>query len=86
MSNQRALSGYQLDDGKPTFKDLLWESHEVLACLSALVQHSNGSDIDLNMDDSARKGLGRILLHCSQITIDAIGLAPSAKPKEAEHE
>ena len=86
MSNQRALSGYQLDDGKPTFKDLLWESHEVLACLSALVQHSNGSDIDLNMDDSARKGLGRILLHCSQIAIDAIGLAPSANRQEAEHE
>lgn len=86
MNNQRALSGYQLDDDKPTFKDLLWEAHEVLACLSALAQHSNGSDIDLNMDDSARKGLGRILLHCSQITIDAIGLAPSAKPKEAEHE
>ena len=86
MSNQRALSGYQLDDDKPAFKDLLWEAHEVLACLSALVQHSNGSDIDLNMDDSARKGLGRILLHCSQITIDAIGIAPSAKQKEAEHE
>ena len=51
----------------------------------ALVQHSNGSDIDLNMDDSARKGLGRTLLHCSQITIDAIGLAPVER-KEAEHE
>ena len=36
--------------------------------------------------DSVRKGLGRIFLHCSQITIDAIGLAPSAKQKEAEHE
>lgn len=86
MNNQPALSGYQFGDDKPTSKSLLWEAHEVLACLSALVQHSNGSDIDLNMDDSARKGLGRILLHCSQITIDAIGLAPSAKHKEAEHE
>ena len=86
MNNQRALSGYQPGGNEPTFNDLLWESHEVLACLSALVQRSNGSDIDLNMDNSTRKDLGRILLHCSQITINAIGLAPSAKRKEAEHE
>ena len=85
MSNQPALSGYQFGDDKPTSKSLLWEAHEVLACLSALVQHSNVSDIDLYLDDSARKGLGRILKHCEKITIDAIGLAP-VELKEAEHE
>ena len=85
MSKYPALTGYQFDEAQPDLDDLLWEAHEVLACLSALVQHSNDSDIELEMNDDARRGLGRILKHCEQITIDAIGLAPSRK-KEASHE
>ena len=85
MSEYPALTGYQLDEAQPTPSDLLWEAHEVLACLSALVQHSNHGDPDLVMSDSGRRGLGRILRHCEQITIDAIGLAPSRR-KEASHE
>ncbi len=85
MNKYPALTGYQFDEAQPDLDDLLWEAHEVLACLSALVQHSNDSAIELEMNDEARRGLGRILKHCEQITIDAIGLAPSRK-KEASHE
>lgn len=85
MSKYPALTGYQFDEAQPDLDDLLWEAHEVLACLSALVQHSNDSAIELEMNDEARRGLGRILRHCEQITIDAIGLMPVER-KEARHE
>ena len=55
MSEYPALTGYQLDEAQPTPSDLLWEAHEVLACLSALVQHSNDGDPELVMSDVARK-------------------------------
>lgn len=80
-----ALTGYQFDEVKPTFSGLLWEAHEVLACLATLLQYGNDSDVGIEFDDSARRGLGRILRHCSQIAIDAVGLEPVER-KEAEHE
>ena len=85
MSKHPALTGYQFDEAQPDLDDLLWEAHEVLACLSALVQHSNDGDPELVMSDDARRGLGRILKHCEKITIDAIGIAPSRR-KEVSHE
>lgn len=85
MNNTPALTGCQFEEAQPTLSGLLWEAHEVLACLSALVQHSNDGDPELVMSDVARRGLGRILKHCENITIDAIGLAPSRR-KEVSHE
>lgn len=85
MDKYPALTGYQFDEAQPDLNDLLWEAHEVLACLSDLFQHSNDRDVEIEMSDSGRKGLGRILRHCSQIAIDAVGLEPVER-KEAEHE
>ena len=85
MSKNPALTGYQFEEAQPTLSDLLWEAHEVLACLSDLFQYSNGRDVEIEMSDSGRQGLGRILRHCEQITIGAIGLAPSRR-KEARHD
>ena len=85
MSKHPALTGYQFDEAQPDLNDLLWEAHEVLACFSDLFQHSNGRDVEIEMSDSGRQGLGRILRHCEQITIGAIGLAPSRR-KEVSHE
>lgn len=85
MSKYPALTGYQFEEVQPTVSSLLWEAHEVLACLSDLFQHSNDRDVEIEMSDSGRKGLGRILRHCEQITIDAIGLMPVER-KEARHE
>ena len=34
-----ALTGDQLDEVKPTSSGLLWEAHEVLACLATLLQY-----------------------------------------------
>lgn len=76
MSKHPALTGCQFEEAQPDLNDLLWEAHEVLACLSALVQCGNDSNIEIEMSDSARSGLGRILRHCEKITIAAIGLAP----------
>lgn len=78
-----ALTGYQFDEVKPTSSELLWEAHEVLACLATILQYGNDSDVGIEFDDSARRGLGRILRHCSQIAIDAVGLE-SVERKEAE--
>ena len=85
MSKNPALTGYQFEEAQPTLSDLLWEAHEVLACLSDLFQYSNGRDVEIEMSDSGRQGLGRILRHCEHLTIDAIGIAP-ADGKRISHE
>ena len=53
--------------------------------MAELVQPHELETIPLSLGESGRMGLGRLLAHCAQLTIDAYGELP-ADPKGADNE
>ena len=68
-----------------TALDRILEAHELLAFMAELVQPHDLETIPLSLGDSGRMGLGLLLAHCAQLTIDAFGELP-ANHKGADNE
>ena len=86
LSESGRISKSPFDAGKnPTASERILEAHELLAFMAELVQPHNLETIPLSLGESGRMGLGRLLAHCAQLTIDAYGELP-ADHKGADNE
>lgn len=86
LSESGRISKSPFDEGKePTALQRILEAHEILAFMAELIQPHDLETIPLSLGDSGRMGLGRLLAHCAQLTIDAYGELP-VEPKGGDHE